>query len=318
MSVFDRVILILLSMATIRKIIADNFNIPKDTKWSWIIYDKKQEVPYCYQLHKVANEIRKIKYKSDIFVNLIILLGNHTKYFINGVYCDRGKTMPVHYMVNTLEASHNKQDLQIMTDIVKLFYNKRILHNSNKPIDFIISIKGGNVLLVSNLINTLGDEITHITFNRNLFYESLGITESNVHDKKIAKDIKFENINELIRLSNANKKFRKLNGMIIDCSFSSGEGILQCVKNFQKIVESENLNINTNLSVRTIYSHVNHNISDELKELGCDLEYLISLTDDIRKELFEKIGNVNDTNMKLSNAKIILKELKKQNLFNNK
>lgn len=120
-------------------------------------------------------------------------------------------------MVNTLEASHNKQELQIMTDIVKLFYNKKIQSNPDNPIDFIISIKGGNVLLVSNLINSLGDEIIHITFNRNLFYESLGIAESNDHDRKVGKDIKFENINELIRLSKANKNLRKLNGMIIDC-----------------------------------------------------------------------------------------------------
>lgn len=129
-------------------------------------------------------------------------------------------------MVNTLEASHNKQELQIMTDMAKLFYNEKIQSNPDNPIDFIISIKGGNVLLVSNLINSLGNEIIHLTFNRNLFYESMGVVESNDHDRKVGKDIKFENINELIRLSEANKNLRKLNGMIIDCSYSSGDGIL--------------------------------------------------------------------------------------------
>lgn len=39
MSIFDRIILMLLSIATIRKIIADNFNFLKGTKWSWILYD---------------------------------------------------------------------------------------------------------------------------------------------------------------------------------------------------------------------------------------------------------------------------------------
>ena len=315
MNAFDRIILILLSIATIRKIIADNFNFPIDKKWSWILYDKK-EVPYCYQLNKLQNEENKIIYKSDIILNLIVLLGNHTKYFINKVYCDRNKTLQIHYMVNTLEASHNRQELQIMTDIVKALYYKRIHTNPNEPIDFIISIKGGNVLLVNNFINSIGDEIIHITFNRNLFYESLGITGSNDHDRKVGKEFKFENINEIIRLSETNRNVRKLNGMVIDCSFSSGDGILQCVKNFKEIVEKENLNINTNLSVRTIYSHVNNDISSELERLGCDIEYIISLTGDTREDLFKKIGSVNNDNTKLSNAKLILKDLKKRNMIN--
>lgn len=317
MSIFDRITLILLSIATIRKIIADNFNFLKGTKWSWILYDKK-EVPYCYQLSKIKNQEIRIKYSSDLLVNIIIILGNHTKYFINKVYCDRQKTIQVHYMVNTLEASHNKQELQIMTDMAKLFYNEKIQSNPDNPIDFIISIKGGNVLLVSNLINSLGNEIIHLTFNRNLFYESMGVVESNDHDRKVGKDIKFENINELIRLSEANKNLRKLNGMIIDCSYSSGDGILQCVKNFKEIVDNENLNINTNLSVRTIYSHVNKDITMELDTLGCDMECVISLTDDIREKLYQKIRNEKDDNKKLSKAKFILNQLKKQNLINNK
>lgn len=223
-------------------------------------------------------------------------------------------------MVNTLEASHNRQELQIMTDIVKALYYKRIHTNPNEPIDFIISIKGGNVLLVNNFINSIGDEIIHITFNRNLFYESLGITGSNDHDRKVGKEFKFENINEIIRLSETNRNVRKLNGngMVIDCSFSSGDGILQCVKNFKEIVEKENLNINTNLSVRTIYSHVNNDISSELERLGCDIEYLISLTGDTREDLFKKIGSINNDNTKMSNAKLILKDLKKRNMINRK
>lgn len=186
MSIFDRIILILLSIATIRKIIADNFNFLKGTKWSWILYDKK-EVPYCYQLSKIKNQEIRIKYSSDLLVNIIIILGNHTKYFINKVYCDRQKTIQVHYMVNTLEASHNKQELQIMTDMAKLFYNEKIQSNPDNPIDFIISIKGGNVLLVSNFINSLGNEIIHLTFNRNLFMNLWGLLKATIMIEKLVK-----------------------------------------------------------------------------------------------------------------------------------
>lgn len=47
------------------------------------------------------------------------------------------------------------------------------------------------------------------------------------------------------------------------------------------------------------------------------MECVISLTDDIRKKLYQKIRTEKDDNKKLSNAKFILKELKRQNLINN-
>ncbi len=135
-----------------------------------------------------------------------------------------------------------------------------------------------------------------------------GLLKVTIMIEKLVKILSLKNINELIRLAEANKDLRKLNGMIIDCSFSSGDGICQCVKNFKEIVDNENLNINTNLSVRTIYSHVNKDITRELENLGCDMECIISLTDDIREKLYTKIKNEKDDNKKLSNAKFILKE----------
>lgn len=56
----------------------------------------------------------------------------------------------------------------------------------------------------------------------------------------------------------------------------------------------------------------------ELDTLGCDMECVISLTDDIREKLYQKIRNEKDDNKKLSKAKFILNQLKKQNLINNK
>lgn len=48
------------------------------------------------------------------------------------------------------------------------------------------------------------------------------------------------------------------------------------------------------------------------------MECVISLTDDIREKLYQKIRNEKDDNKKLSKAKFILNQLKKQNLINNK
>lgn len=314
MDVFNFITLIILSIATIRKIIADNFNIPINKKWSWILYDKK-EIPYCYQLNKIQIEKKSLKYNSNLLLSFIILLGNHTKHFNNDVYCDRDKKIPLKYMVNTLEASHNEYELQIMTDLLKKAYLRNASSNFNNHVDFIISIKGGNVLLVNNLIKNLGNEILHITFNRNLFYDSIGVTDSDDHDRTFGNEIKFENLNELIRLSKTNRPNRPLNGMIIDCSYSSGDGIIQCIENFQKIIQCENLNVNKSLTVLTLYSHVNKDISDKILQLQSKIDCMMYLNDNIRRDLYNNIYKNSDENDKTIKAKNILKSLRKQKLI---
>lgn len=186
------------------------------------------------------------------------------------------------------------------------------------PIDFIISLKGGNVLLVDKLISLHKNEIIHITYNRNLFHQSYGVTKSNRNDLWESISLQFENINELIRVSNLNS--RKLNGIILDCSFSSGKGILSCVDDFNdllKIFDSKTPMINSIGQAITIYSHVGENIQEELKRRNCKIDYLFSLDEDIREMLYSQIYLENDQHQRLKNLKKILKELKKRNLINN-
>ena len=312
----DQIILFFLFIFSLRDIITSNINIPKDKKWSWLFYNRNQceQIPPCYQLNKINKNKTPIKYKSDLLTRLIIVLGKHTKYFEEGAYCDRKKTLRVHYLVSTLEASHDDDDLVIMTDVIQRMYFDLC---SKKQIDFVISLKGGNVLLVNNFFQSRKTDLVHLTYNRNLFFESFDITNSNTHDYEMGKSLKFENIQELMRIASLNK--RKLNGIILDCSYSSGEGIVQYVKEFNSLINDktkDNLNINPIQEVRVIYSHVGKDIRKKLNDLNCNIDYLFSLDDDIRKQLYELIYQEQQEYVRYNNATTILEQLKKKHLLN--
>lgn len=311
--IVDRIILLLLGILSIRDIISKNFDIPKNKRWSWLFYNSKDihNVPYCYQLSKINSNRTPISYKSNLLTQLILILGNHTKHFEEGVFCDRNGLIRVNYLVSTLEASHIKEELDVMTDFLEKMYYELC---SEMNIDFIISLKGGNVILVEHLINLHKDNILHLTYNRNLLFESFGISNANKNDVLEGMSLKFENMDELIRLSKINK--RKLNGIILDCSFSSGTGIVECVEDFNDIINNYGIsNVNPIKEVRTLYSHIGWDLQTKLDRYGCRLDYLFSLNEEVREMLYELIHNQSDYYEKLSNTQIILSKMKKNNLL---
>lgn len=308
---WDKITLFILGLLSVRDLISQNFDIPKDRKWSGLFYNKKEreEIPYCYQLNKINRNKVPIGYKSNLMSKLILVLGNHTKYFEEGVFCDRKKMIKINHLVSTLEASHDTDDLKIMVEAIeKLFFDIAAKIN----IDFIISLKGGNVILVEKLIQLHNYELIHLTYNRNLFFESFGVSISNENDVKAGNSLRFENIDELLRVAKASK--RKLNGIVLDCSFSSGDGIIACVKDFNELInQNDGININSIKHIRTIYSHIDKDISDKLED--CEIEYLFSLNPEIRKLLYKLIHEEENPEIKLSNANLILQKIKDSDLL---
>ena len=307
MNVFDQIVLILLSIFSVRDLLAKNIDIPKNKKWSWLFYNNKEinQVPSCYQLSKIKDNSMPISIKSDITTQLLIVLGEHTKYFENTVYCDRDKRIPIHYLVSTLEASYVKSDLNVLVDIAEKMISELSVP---QPIDFIISLKGGNVLLVDKLINNHKVDIKHLTYNRNLFYQSFGVNTSNQNDLMVSRSLQFENFDELIRLSELSDHYLK--GIILDCSYSSGKGIIACVEDFNNAIETSKIKVNPITQVRTIYSHVGEDIQKELDKHNCCIKYLFSLDEDVRKKLYTDIKKEPNIEKKVENAKNILQLIK--------
>ena len=312
MDVFNQIMLILLSIFSVRDLLAKNIDIPKNKKWSWLFYNSKEinQAPSCYQLSKIMNNSMPISIKSDITTQLLIVLGEHTKYFENTVYCDRDKRIPIHYLVSTLEASYVKSDLNVLADIAEKMISDLSVP---QPVDFIISLKGGNVLLVDKLINNHKNDIIHLTYNRNLFYQSFGVSTSNQNDLMVSRSLQFENFNELIRVSELSN--HSLNGVILDCSYSSGKGIIACVEDFNNAIENSKKNINPIKQVRTIYSHVGEDIQKELDKHNCCIKYLFSLDEEIREQLYTDIKKEPNIEKKVENAKNILRLMKSKKLY---
>lgn len=106
----DNILIFILWLLSVRDLIAKNFDIPKNKRWSFLFYNNKEinEVSYCYQLKKIHDNSMPIQYNSKLILQMLIVLGIHTKYFENKVFCDRDKTIETKYLVSTLEASYIK------------------------------------------------------------------------------------------------------------------------------------------------------------------------------------------------------------------
>lgn len=65
MNVFDQILLILISIFSVRDLLAKNIDIPKNKKWSWLFYNYKEinQVPSCYQLSKIKDNSMPISIK---------------------------------------------------------------------------------------------------------------------------------------------------------------------------------------------------------------------------------------------------------------
>ena len=63
MNVFDQILLILLSIFSVRDLLAKNIDIPKNKKWSWLFYNNKEinQVPSCYQLSNIEKKVENAK-----------------------------------------------------------------------------------------------------------------------------------------------------------------------------------------------------------------------------------------------------------------
>ena len=129
----------------------------------------------------------------------------------------------------------------------------------------------------------------------------------------VSRSLQFENFDKLIQVSELSN--HSLNGVILDCSYSSGKGIIACVEDFNNAIENSKKNINPIKQVRTIYSHVGEDIQKELDKHNCCIKYLFSLDEEIREQLYTDIKKEPNIEKKVENAKNILRLMKSKKLY---
>ena len=251
-SFFDTVILFLLGLDSVRMIVAILGIVKPTSKYSWLIYGRYDinimeraliQLGYGVDLAKeitddISDLSRKIKDNSGIdernaSEKLIILLSKYFTYFEKPINYGGKSISKSLYYINTMEISHNENDLNELTSIM---LNLMIDNNIDVP-DFIIVPKGGNLLFAQAVAKCLNAELIVVKDNED---KSTVIAPGQSLSEGVIR-VNFEGSYSVLNKSKNSKK--KLIGYLVDCNTSGGTQLLSALKKFNEMIDACNLNI---------------------------------------------------------------------------
>lgn len=247
---FNEIILFFLGIFSVRQLIAQNIDIPLPSKWRWLIYNKKDLVQpvLCRRAYEMNSLAAKKQSSSSIIEKLLELDSRHIKYYEDGLGHGRSTRIQSKYFINTLEASYNEDDLGTMTSAIH-----SLITSSNLPshkIDFVLYLKSGNQILARNIFKNVDRDMIYIC--RLDDSSSSYPLRPNVAAHMFS--VQFENLDTLLQAAQ-NARNGKLTGIVVDCSISTGGGIKSAIKQFNQLIEQENLNINKVEHAFVLYAH---------------------------------------------------------------
>lgn len=245
MHAINQIIIFLIGLITIREIIAAFFYVPRDKKWSWLIYNKNDENMIKFVLQqlnlndKKLNRLSKIDYPIHEMPSpvhrLISLLSRHIYKSNDHLSYGKDTIVNTRYYVNTMEAIHDRSDAVIMCTLIQKLIASESCHASAP--DFIITPKLGNPLLAYKYA-----EQCEIMFVISKPGDDLDKSRARNAPEEFSFKINYEGAKDVI--DRARNLGRKLNGVALDCNVSNGSQLKSTVDNFNKYIEKLDLPIN--------------------------------------------------------------------------
>ena len=172
MDIFTSIILGLLSLDTIRALIAMTGWVKPEAKYSWVIYGRYERnliVSGLKELgfqekksERVLNNLRLVSAnerdmygitKDNVVEQLVILISRYIVHFDQPIQYGGRRTTTSSYYIDTMEMSHNEKDKQLMVSIMAFLYAYH--NNSTKP-KVVITPKGGNPLFAQAVAKYYG------------------------------------------------------------------------------------------------------------------------------------------------------------------
>lgn len=311
-SIINGLILFVLALATLRAVIRNFFPIiPRDRKWSWIVYNQ-------YDKELLLNVFRKLGFTEDTVIKglrraesesrftspplpsyydkeLIELVSKYIYYSKKPLTFGKNSIVKTHYYINTMEASHNNEHSKLMCEIIGSQVIKEIGHLP----DFIICPKAGNPLLGRRFAHTY--QIISI-FGKSSEEKSLANIDE--FDYKNRLLINIEGSNYLIKKAEENVH-KQLEGILIDCNTSSGTQIIDVMNNYNEIIKNIRTDSGEKINIEPIKkAFVFFVIVDEESKIDIDnnfekKDYNLYRGYDLTEELKKQIYNFIDKNKEL-------------------
>lgn len=339
MDTIDVIVLTWLSLMTLRDVIANSGIVPRDGKYSWLIY-KKYEPELVIQALKTAgiteydkslvskvlmdagierddikNLAKRKKFETDHHeIDVQNLMEIISKYII----CHEGKVeygykTPVKttFYISSVEASHDEEYLEWMC----ILLNHLILGKKEKSLveylpDFIVTPKGGN----THLGRTYAEkrQIPFITSKYSLRSSYVTfLTGTSEYELKT----NYEGSWQLFENKKRKPDGEKLRGIVVDCNTATGEQIVDTMVDFNKLISRAGLNVAPLKYAFTLYRSTDNQLCDvdkKFEENGFRLFRYFDLSEDIKKLIWEKRGSQGQLNVHSKEGQETIKKILKQ------
>lgn len=285
------IILIFLSLDSIRWIISSLGIVNPDAKYAWLIYGKYdrqllgsvlKDLGFSHAqqdyidrgMRKVANEVTCDEItKDNAALQLIILLAKYiVKLPTNSKYGVHTPSKSEYY-VDTMEAAHNDADRSKMVSIIKC-----LIESSGSPPNIVITPKGGNVLLAKDVAYLYS---AHYLMAKD-FSDSSKVTAL---DQRMEFMINYEGSFDIVDSKDSNVS------IVLDCNTSGGGQLLNIVKDISKRRSAKPCPIGVPSPEKAFVlfrvDDSKRKLDEEFANNGCSLVRYFDLDEEIKKQLFE-------------------------------
>lgn len=240
MNMLEYVISFLLTLDTVRALIAMLGYVKPESKYAWLFYGRYErnlvrsamkELGFREEkTYRILNNINKIANcveddygvtGENAAIHLIILLAKYIIKFRQPIQYGK-KIVNSNYYINTMEISHNEEDRQIMAAIMVHLINANIA--ARKKPQVVFSPKEGNPLFVQELARVLNADFVAGKSPR----DNSKVSAAGIDSEELFK-VNYEGAGLLER------KIKEYNYIVMDCNTSSGSHLLEIIKDIRQV-----------------------------------------------------------------------------------
>ena len=330
MDIFTSIILGLLSLDTIRALIAMTGWVKPEAKYSWVIYGRYERnliVSGLKELgfqekksERVLNNLRLVSAnerdmygitKDNVVEQLVILISRYIVHFDQPIQYGGRRTTTSSYYIDTMEMSHNEKDKQLMVSIMAFLYAYH--NNSTKP-KVVITPKGGNPLFAQAVAKYYGTTFI-VAKSSNDKSRITSVTDDPYTDFRINYEGAWNvasgtNIQECI---------------IVDCNTSGGSQLIDIVHDIRRIFsQTSAVKISPPNKVYVLF-RADSDVDRKFKDNQCELYRFFDLDEDIKARIYrlkKSVGDERVPDLYYSEDKRqvdeIIDQMKKKNLYHYK
>lgn len=331
--IFTIIIGLLLSLDTIRALLAMLGWISPDWRWAWIFYGRYERTLILSALkdlgysqeksNEIVKSMRKISRQLPLMsgvreenadIQLVLLLANYIEEFPTGIQYGDSGYLKSNYYIDTMEILHHPDDLKCLNAIM-LYLLKR--KGPSMSPDVIITPKGGHPLFAQSvamelkstlLVAKSGDDKSRIAGNAG--YDSLDLFKINYEGSW-----------------NILQSKKKSNCIVLDCNTSDGNQLLSVVVEINTLITNSKKHIKLKKPKKVFVLFCTDGQGEDINHKFIEHEIVLirffDIDESIKQMLYEMKSRCNGENRRPSffndsdkqEAEKIIEKLKTENKY---